>query len=159
MVFSGIWGDREGIFAPFNLLFSPERFQPVQGSYAGSPAGRVRGGGKDQSRGHSAQNVWEKAPVGKPWQIWPLEMSDLTDRPKEPLPWCLHSPLPPAQPLTQLYLKVLQSSFGYPWLCYLHGIVTLALTGSVLMQDMIIKFVTVNCSNLAWLIQKFDPFL
>ena len=38
--------------------------------------------------------------------------------------------------------KVLQSSFGYLWLYYLHGIVTLALTGSV-MQDMIIKFVTV----------------
>lgn len=97
--------------------------------------------------------------MGKPWQIWPLEMSGLTDRPKEPLSWCLHSPLLPAQPLTQLSLKVLQSSFGYPWLCYLHGIVTLALTGSALVQDMTIKFATGNCSNLTWLIQESGPFL
>lgn len=98
MVLSGVWGDREGIFALLNLFFSPERFQPVQGSYAGSPAGRFRGGGKDQSRGHSGLNVWEEALVGKPWQIWPLEMSGLTDRPKEPLQWWPHSPLLPAQP-------------------------------------------------------------
>lgn len=107
---------------------------------AGSPAGRFRGGGKDQSKGHSAQNVWEEAPMGKPWQVWPLEMPGLTDRPKEPLPWWLHSPLLPAQPLTQLCLKVLQNSFGCPWLCYLHGIVTLAPTGSALMQDL-----SLNC--------------
>lgn len=72
---------------------------------AESPAGRFRGRGEDQSKGHSAQNVWEEAPMGKPRQVWPLEMSGLTDGPKEPFPWCLHSPLLSAQPLTHLYLE------------------------------------------------------
>lgn len=121
----GFWGDREGIFAPFFFL-TQKGFSLCRGVRARSPVGRFRGGGKDQSKGHSAQNVWEEAPMGKPWQVWPLEMSGLTDRSKEPLPWCLHSPLLPAQSLTQLCLKVLQNSFGCPWLCYLHGIVTLA---------------------------------
>lgn len=37
--------------------------------------------------------------------------------------------------------------FRYPWL-YLHGIDTLALTGSALMRDVVIKFATVNCPDL-----------
>lgn len=107
MVLSGAWGDREGIFAPFFFFLNSEGFQPVQGSYGRVTTGRLRGGDKGQSKGHSAQNVWEEAPVGKPWQVWPLEMAGLTDGPKEPFPWCLHSPLLSAQPLTHLYLESL----------------------------------------------------
>lgn len=152
MALSGVWGDREGIFAIY-FFFLKARKVSAWGVMAGSPAGRFRGEGKDLSRGHSAKKCgkrlpWENHGRSGPWRCQVPQID-----PKNP---ChdVHTLLPP-----QLCLNLLQSSFGCPWLYYLHGIVTLALTGSTLMQEMIIKFVTVNCSDLTWLIQELGPFL
>lgn len=56
-------------------------------------------------RGTEIMHVWKEAPTGKPSQICPLETSGPTCRSEEPFPWCLHFPLLPAQPLTQLQLE------------------------------------------------------
>lgn len=56
MALSGVWGDREGIFAIYFFFLKPRKVS-AWGVMAGSPAGRFRGEGKDLSRGHSAKNV------------------------------------------------------------------------------------------------------
>ena len=89
----------------------------------------------------------QECPTGKPWQIWPQEMSGPTCTSVEPFPWCLHHAIAllPAQ-LSPLGSRV-QAVYRYQQL-YLHGIVTLVLIGSALMWDVVIKFATLNCPNL-----------
>lgn len=92
----------------------------------------------------------EEAAMGKLWQIWPLEMSDPTCRSERALSMVSTlSSAPCLAPHPAIVGKSsrVQAVVGYPWL-YLHGLVTLALTGSALMWEMVVKFATVNCPKL-----------
>lgn len=148
MVLSGAWGDREGIFVIFFffffLFFKPRRvsaragelWQSHQLADLGEEA-KIKGGGTVHKM-CGKRLPWESHGRPGPWRCQVPQ----TD-PKSPfhgVPTVLCSLPSPSPSWT---CKVLQSPFGYLWLCHLHGIGTLALTASASMQEMIVKFVTV----------------